>query len=1345
MALSGNTLYGIGGSPTNGGVFAIQTDGTGFTNLYTFTATSGPLSTNRDGAQTIDNGGLVLSGNTLYGTAYYGGSAGNGTVFAVNTNGSGFATLHSFTAESSGTNNDGANPYSGLVLSSNTLYGTAKKGGIRGAGTVFSISVTVNEPSTNYAPTSISGETIIFNTTQPDVATISQMFSGLNFTDLGTNTSYGIYAWNKIDGNDGQLTQTNMEPDSDYGDISTLMLTYTNVYSGTVTGMVVFAGGGLKTISGTFTTITLSPLLVTTTTLPNGTNGVAYGQTLTATGGQPPYNWTNISGTLPPGLNLATNGVISGTPTASGTNTFTVTVTDALSETATQSLTLNVIAPLQVTTVSLPIGTNGFGYNQQLTATNGQPPYSWSLLSGLLPTGLAFPASGLISGTPTTNGPFNFTVEVTDTFFSTATQALSLTISSPFIYTTSAGTITITGYMGPGGALVIPNQIGGLPVTSIGANAFISWSNLTSVTLPNGITSIGADAFYGCYGLTNVMIGNSVTNIGGGAFEYCTNLASVIFGNHLLNLGGSAFYDTGLTNVLIPSSVTSIGNGAFEDCLHLIAITVDSGNLFYSSTNGVLFNKSQTTLLTVPAGQFPNGQYGSYTIPSGVTNIGPGALSFCLGLYYVTIPNNVTSIGPNAFTSCSNLNDLTIPSSVNDIGDFAFASCPYLSGVYFRGNAPTADSNVFLNDNLTNFYLPCANGWSSPFGGMPAVEQNWLNFSPNFGLVPDRDNTFSVTFPTIDNCGHPINNWNYYFNISGVLVTNIVSFNQGFSFTAISGGYMQIELEVGSATNDIGERVYSDNSFPSGGVVSILVPVPDLVLNGDFETGNFTNWTLSGDTSWTFVDNGSQSGIAPDSGYYEAALGSGSLGYLSQKLSTIPGKSYFLSFWLDNPFGDPGEFVVSWNGKMLLDEVNPVANDWTNIQFVVSATGTNTVLQFGFEDDGYYYFGLDDVSVVAYYITPSVAFTANPTTGATPLSVQFTSSAFDGDGNAITGWNWNFGDGSTSTAPNPSHVYTSAGTFQPSLVATNSLGVAVAGSGPVIKAHICAISAPQGLVSWWTGDSTANDLVGTNNGVLENGVTFAPGEVVSAFSLNGVNQYISVPDNPAWGFGTNAFSIDLWANYSALGGSPAFLANDEGGGSTYKWIFWLNGSTLQLHVNTPSGGATYIGSASFSPTLGQWYHIALTRNATNFLFYINGSLVSSNASAVVIPTPNAPLTIGQAEGSFNFSGLLDEIQIYNRALSPAEIQAIYQAGTNGMCPPTPLMFTGVPNYSKANGVVLNASLRSGQSYRIQSNTNLASTNWIVLTNFTAGTASIFHFTNNAATNIPSQFYRIVSP
>jgi len=515
----------------------------------------------------------------------------------------------------------------------------------------------------------------------------------------------------------------------------------------------------------------------------------------------------------------------------------------------------------------------------------------------------------VISGTPTASGTNNFTVKVTDAWSETATQALSLTINSPFTYTTNNGTITITGYAGPGGAVTVPGTINKLPVTSIGTNAFEGLTDLTSVTIPN-----------------------SVTNIGDRAFEYCTNLTSVTIGNSVISIGVQAFYGTGLTNVTIPSSVTSIGDGAFEDCTSLLMITVDSGNLFYSSADGVLFDKSQTTLI-----QFPEGLAGSYTIPNSVTNI----------------------------------------------EDYAFASCSNLYSIYFPGDAPTLGSNVFLYDNsLTLYYLPCSSGWSSIFGGVPAMK-DWLDFGGvNWGPVYGLVNTFYITFPAVDNCGYPIN-WNYYIlSISGGAIREIS--NQGFSFTATTSGTSMISWCMVSATNDIGDEVVY---FIPSQYWTFFAPVPGLVLNGDFETGDFSSWTLSGDTSYTFVDNGSLGsyfGIAPQSGNYDALLGtSSSLGYLSQTLSTTPGGSYLLSFWLDNPYGDLGEFIVSWNGSTNLNEVNPVANDWTNIQLVVSATGSNTVLQFGFEDDDGC-FGLDDISVVAYSVTsPPVILSAPQVTGKT--------------------------------------------------------------------------------------------------------------------------------------------------------------------------------------------------------------------------------------------------------------------------------------------------------------------------------------------------------------------------
>jgi uncharacterized repeat protein (TIGR03803 family) len=146
IILAGNTLYGTasrGGTWGNGTVFAMNTDGTGFTNLHSFSAGTGyvPTVTNTDGADPY--GGLVLSGNTLYGAAATGGDAGNGTIFALNTDGSGFTTLHSFAAGIGSfgtlTNSDGAWLIPRLVISGNTLYGGAFYGGNSGGGTLFAL------------------------------------------------------------------------------------------------------------------------------------------------------------------------------------------------------------------------------------------------------------------------------------------------------------------------------------------------------------------------------------------------------------------------------------------------------------------------------------------------------------------------------------------------------------------------------------------------------------------------------------------------------------------------------------------------------------------------------------------------------------------------------------------------------------------------------------------------------------------------------------------------------------------------------------------------------------------------------------------------------------------------------------------------------------------------------------------------------------------------------------------------------------------------------------------------------------------------------------------------------
>ena len=157
LVISGSALYGtanFGGRFGSGTVFAINTNGTGFTNLYTFSAApgNGLYDTNLDGAS--PQAGMVISGNALYGSTFTGGTGGTGTIFRINTDGTGISNLHSFSGPSpQGTNSDGIEPVAGVTLSGNKLYGITAGGGTNGTGTVFSLSfsptLTISNSSAN--------------------------------------------------------------------------------------------------------------------------------------------------------------------------------------------------------------------------------------------------------------------------------------------------------------------------------------------------------------------------------------------------------------------------------------------------------------------------------------------------------------------------------------------------------------------------------------------------------------------------------------------------------------------------------------------------------------------------------------------------------------------------------------------------------------------------------------------------------------------------------------------------------------------------------------------------------------------------------------------------------------------------------------------------------------------------------------------------------------------------------------------------------------------------------------------------------------------------------------------
>jgi|GEM_PF-2883134 len=294
----------------------------------------------------------------------------------------------------------------------------------------------------------------------------------------------------------------------------------------------------------------------------------------------------------------------------------------------------------------------------------------------------------------------------------------------------------------------------------------------------------------------------------------------------------------------------------------------------------------------------------------------------------------------------------------------------------------------------------------------------------------------------------------------------------------------------------------------------------------------------------------------------------------------------------------------------------------------------------------------------------------------------------------------------------------------------------------------CAISAPEGLVAWWTGNNTPDDFFGLRNGLIESGVTYSPGEVGYAFNLDGNSGYIDF-GNQIGNFGTNDFTITFWMATTSADSYDVVFAKRGSSGHGSFWDIFTSSGYLTAELDQDESADNYVNVQAQSRHVndGVFHHVALSRQSKQAFLYLDGALITSSVSAgITIISNNAECFAGYRIYAPNYwPGILDEVQVYNRALSASEIQASYMAGSNGMCAQPRSCFRGPPTFSKSSGFVVNAKLRSGQVYTLESNTNLETTNWLVLTNFTAGTTPVTQLTNSSATNIPEQFYRIVSP
>ena len=299
------------------------------------------------------------------------------------------------------------------------------------------------------------------------------------------------------------------------------------------------------------------------------------------------------------------------------------------------------------------------------------------------------------------------------------------------------GTLEITKYAGNSATCVIPGEIDGKKVTEIGDSTFKGCTELTSITIPDGVTGIGNNAFSGCTSLETVTIPASVTYVRDSAFYGCTSLKSVTIPESVTYIGGYAFAECySLKYADIPANVSGIGLSPFCNCRSLENINIDEANKWYTTVDGVLYDKDKTELINYPAGKKDS----SYVIPEGIRTIREKAFYGCLNLCELAIPDSVTEIESGAFECSSLISDeygtikyvdgwvvgsghtanvvlkdgtrgiafeafscdeiiekVTMPDTVKYINAYAFENCTNLSEVLLSSSLENIESGVFFN------------------------------------------------------------------------------------------------------------------------------------------------------------------------------------------------------------------------------------------------------------------------------------------------------------------------------------------------------------------------------------------------------------------------------------------------------------------------------------------------------------------------------------------------------------------------------------------------------------------------------------------------------------------------
>jgi uncharacterized repeat protein (TIGR02543 family) len=412
-------------------------------------------------------------------------------------------------------------------------------------------------------------------------------------------------------------------------------------------------------------------------------------------------------------------------------------------------------------------------------------------------------------------------------------------------------------------------------ITTIASGAFATSYKISNIDIPESVTKIEGYAFYECNSITQISLSASIVELDELSFLACASLThlNVAPMNPNYTTEDGVLYNKNLTELIccpsgketvlyLPLTVSKISETGLMGCFDIPGFQANPSSSYFSSLDGVLFNKNKSMII-----QCPVLKEGTYTLPSSVTEIRSAAFSWCYNLTSIILPSNLKTIGPAAFMGCMSLETIAIPASVTSISDSAFNYNVALESVYFRGNAPLMGEGVFdfTADAFTIYYPSLSTGYTTPtwlneeYNTAKYIYNITVTFSNTGGTPSTKAVNFNSTVAapaTPARTGYIFAGWftSMAYTTPWVFATNKVTSNitlyvkwiasQVTGLKAASAGYNSVKLTWTATPGANNYEIYRATSL--GGTYYLVTTIPATSLP------TYTNTALGTGTTYYY-------------------------------------------------------------------------------------------------------------------------------------------------------------------------------------------------------------------------------------------------------------------------------------------------------------------------------------------------------------------------------------------------------------------------------------------------------------------------------------------------------------